>query len=90
MDEPAESISSDDVATLIYTSGTTGDPKGAMLTHRALLHTGWAARQFVRDYQKAAFSLIVHGAISVRGDELVPAGTFDFFLRPTISLTILN
>lgn len=27
----------DDVATQIYTSGTTGRPKGAMLTHRALL-----------------------------------------------------
>ncbi len=44
----AESLSPDDVATFIYTSGTTGTPKGAMLSHRALLHTGWAARQFVR------------------------------------------
>lgn len=27
-----------DVAALIYTSGTTGQPKGAMVTHRGLLH----------------------------------------------------
>ena len=29
----------DDIATLIYTSGTTGDPKGAMLSHMAMLQT---------------------------------------------------
>jgi acyl-CoA synthetase (AMP-forming)/AMP-acid ligase II len=33
----AASPDPDDVATQIYTSGTTGRPKGAMLTHRALL-----------------------------------------------------
>lgn len=47
LDEAAKQISPDDIATLIYTSGTTGDPKGAMLTHRNLLHTGMAARQIV-------------------------------------------
>lgn len=48
LDAQAETIAPDDVATLIYTSGTTGDPKGAMLSHRALLHTGNAVRQIVR------------------------------------------
>ena len=47
LDRQAESVSEDEVATLIYTSGTTGEPKGAMLSHRALLHTGHAVRQFV-------------------------------------------
>lgn len=31
-------VSDDDVAQLLYTSGTTSDPKGAILTHRALIH----------------------------------------------------
>ncbi|MGC8669469.1 MAG: AMP-dependent synthetase/ligase [Chthonomonadales bacterium] len=47
LDEAARNISPDDIATLIYTSGTTGEPKGAMLTHRNLLHTSVAARQIV-------------------------------------------
>lgn len=47
LDTKAEQISPNDLATLIYTSGTTGEPKGAMLSHRALLHTSWAARDIV-------------------------------------------
>ena len=37
----------DDTAFIYYTSGTTGLPKGAMLTHRALITT---ARGFVNRY----------------------------------------
>ena len=35
--EPAVEVRDDDVAQLLYTSGTTAAPKGAMLTHRALM-----------------------------------------------------
>lgn len=47
LDAQAAALSEDDPATLIYTSGTTGEPKGAILSHRALLHTGVAALEFV-------------------------------------------
>ena len=38
-DERVRAARPDDLAILIYTSGTTGRPKGAMHSHRGLLHT---------------------------------------------------
>jgi len=37
-------VSADQLCTLIYTSGTTGEPKGAMITHRAMVAVCHASR----------------------------------------------
>ena len=38
-------VRSEDVAALLYTSGTTGFPKGALLTHGAMLANAWGTSQ---------------------------------------------
>jgi long-chain acyl-CoA synthetase len=47
LDKITDTIHPEDTATLIYTSGTTGDPKGAALSHQALLHTAIGALQII-------------------------------------------
>jgi long-chain acyl-CoA synthetase len=42
---PARQRSETDTAVVLYTSGTTGRPKGAMLTHRAMLSAAESARR---------------------------------------------
>jgi fatty-acyl-CoA synthase len=44
---PADSRDVDDIAAMIYTSGTTSKPRGALITHRALVgHWALAGRQW--------------------------------------------
>jgi acyl-CoA synthetase (AMP-forming)/AMP-acid ligase II len=41
-------VAASDIATLLYTSGTTGFPKGALLTHQAMLANSWGTSQRLR------------------------------------------
>lgn len=58
-DRAAPLRSPDDVGDILYTSGTTGSPKGVMVTHDAVLRTGYASaltRAF-EDGRRILFSL---------------------------------
>jgi long-chain acyl-CoA synthetase len=72
---PAGESSPDDVGLLLYTSGTTGVPKGAMLTHRNLVHN---ARLSVAHFELGLRSRIfgVAPLFHVTGFELQLLGAF--------------
>jgi len=39
----------DDICTIIYTSGTTGEPKGAVHTHKTLMHNAWGVGRYTQE-----------------------------------------
>jgi fatty-acyl-CoA synthase len=82
------SVTSDDVCDIVYTSGTTSFPKGAMLTHDAMLRSSYASA-FIRslgDGRRMLFSLplyhvfaYVEGMLAATwvGGAIVPQVEFD-------------
>jgi acyl-CoA synthetase (AMP-forming)/AMP-acid ligase II len=64
-DPPDVAVEPDTMAWLFYTSGTTGHPKGAMLTHRALLTM---AQQFLMlTPPRGPDDVVLHGAAITHG-----------------------
>ena len=78
----------DDVGDILYTSGSTGSPKGVMVTHDAVLRTGYASAltRAYEDGRRVLFALpcyhmfgYVEGLLSVLfvGGAIVPQTAFD-------------
>jgi hypothetical protein len=70
-----------------------GDPAAAMglaVCDVSLKSDGESALAvFVKDY-KTPFQFIAHTKIIAHGGEPVPTGTIDFFMRPTVSFSVLR
>ena len=63
----------DAVAALLYTSGTTGFPKGALLSHRAMMMVARQQRHTAGTWRGRPLDLD-HPAVSLRGLHSQPAG----------------
>jgi amino acid adenylation domain-containing protein len=83
---PSSLVFAEDLAYIIYTSGSTGQPKGVMISHRAVCnHMQWIAREFPLDQSDrmllkysisfdAAIEEIFHPLITGAGLVIVPGG----------------
>jgi hypothetical protein len=69
---------------------TTEPSMGAAVCDVKLSETGQAAMAlFVKDY-KTPFQLIAHTRIVAKGGDPLPVGTINFFVRPTVSFSVLK
>lgn len=74
-------VGDDDVAQLLYTSGTTGEPKGAVLTHGALVH----------HYASAALALELRGSErQLHALPLYHSAQMHVFMMPALMLGAPN
>lgn len=81
-------------ATCADTVDSKGDPMAATTMSTVcdvrLSETGQAAMAlFVKDY-KTPFQFIAHTRIVAHGGDPLPVGTLDFFVRPTVSFSVLK
>ncbi|HEY4244360.1 MAG TPA: fatty acyl-CoA synthetase [Kofleriaceae bacterium] len=67
-------IDDTDLAQILYTSGTTSEPKGAMLTHRALVH----------HYASSAIALEFRGERQLHALPLYHSAQMHVFLMPSL------
>ena len=75
IEETAQAIGPDQLATLIYTSGTTGRPKGVRLRHRSWVYEGAAIQaQNILERERPRVPLAADGSLVRQGAALHPAG----------------
>ncbi len=73
-------IADTDLAQLLYTSGTTSDPKGAMLTHSALIH----------HYAASAIALEMRGERQLHALPLYHSAQMHVFIMPSLMVGAPN
>jgi hypothetical protein len=70
-----------------------GDPMamGQKVCDVPLTDAGQAElEQFIQKYQKMSFAILVRATLSAAGGSNVPAGALDFYVRPSVTLSILK